>query len=64
MGLFGLTILTVTSRTKEISIRKVMGATVTQFSTQLSKDFLKLISISLIIAIPSAWLVSNKWLEN
>lgn len=64
IGLFGLSVLSAEKRTKEIGIRKVLGASVNGVVTILSKDFLKLVFISLVIAIPVAWLVSNKWLEN
>lgn len=64
IGLFGLTVLSAERRTKEIGIRKVLGASVTGVVTILSKDFLKLVLLALFIAIPLAWLASNKWLEN
>jgi putative ABC transport system permease protein len=64
IGLFGLSVLSAEKRTKEIGIRKVLGATVNRVVTILSKDFLKLVCISLIIAIPAAWLAANKWLQN
>ncbi|MEZ5027714.1 MAG: FtsX-like permease family protein [Ferruginibacter sp.] len=64
IGLFGLSVLSAEKRTKEIGIRKVLGASVNGVVTILSKDFLKLVFISLVIAIPAAWLASNKWLEN
>jgi putative ABC transport system permease protein len=64
IGLFGLSVLAAEKRTKEIGIRKVLGASVNRVVTILSKDFLKLVSISLIISIPAAWFVANKWLEN
>lgn len=64
IGLFGLSVLSAEKRTKEIGIRKVLGASATTIVAILSKDFLKLVFIALIIAIPIAWLASNKWLEN
>ncbi len=64
IGLFGLSVLSAEKRTKEIGIRKVLGASVNRVVTILSKDFLKLVFISLIIAIPAAWFAANKWLEN
>ena len=64
IGLFGLSVLSAEKRTKEIGIRKVLGASVNRVVTILSKDFLKLVCISLVIAIPAAWFVANKWLEN
>jgi putative ABC transport system permease protein len=64
LGLLGLVIYITNQRKKEIGIRKVIGASVTQIITLLSKDFLKLIAIAIIIALPVAWWGSNKWLEN
>ena len=64
IGLFGLSVLSAEKRTKEIGIRKVLGASVNNVVTILSKDFLKLVIIALIIAIPLAWLAASKWLEN
>ena len=64
IGLFGLSVLSAEKRTKEIGIRKVLGASVSSVVTTLSKDFLKLVIIAMIIAIPAAWLVAGKWLEN
>ena len=63
LGLLGLTMLTAVNRIKEIGIRKVLGATVTNITALLSKDFLKLVLISLIVASPLAWYFMNKWLE-
>ena len=64
IGLFGLSVLSTERRTKEIGIRKVLGASVKGVATILSKDFLKLVFISVVIAIPLAWLATSKWLEN
>jgi putative ABC transport system permease protein len=64
IGLFGLSVLSAEKRTKEIGIRKILGATVSNITTILSKDFLKLVVIALLVAIPVAWIVSNKWLES
>ena len=64
IGLFGLSVLSTERRTKEIGIRKVLGASVKGVAAILSKDFLKLVFISLVIAIPLAWLAASKWLEN
>jgi len=64
IGLFGLSVLSAEKRTKEIGIRKVLGASVERVVTILSKDFLKLVFISLVIATPAAWFAANKWLEN
>jgi putative ABC transport system permease protein len=64
IGLFGLSVLSAEKRTKEIGVRKVLGASVISIVTILSTDFLKLIFISLIISIPFAWVATNKWLMN
>ncbi|OQP65606.1 ABC transporter permease [Niastella populi] len=64
LGLFGLAALAAVNRTKEIGIRKVMGATVTQVAGLLSKDFIKLITIALVIASPPAWYFMNNWLQS
>ena len=64
IGLFGLTVSTAEKRTKEIGIRKVLGASVRSVISILSVDFLKLIIISLFASIPFAWLAANKWLQN
>jgi putative ABC transport system permease protein len=64
IGLFGLSVLSAEKRTKEIGIRKVLGASVSNVATILSKDFLKLVLIALFISIPLAWIAGNKWLEN
>lgn len=64
LGLLGLISLITLQRTKEIGIRKVVGASVNNITAMLSKDFLKLIFISFIIASPIAWWAMNKWLMN
>jgi putative ABC transport system permease protein len=64
LGLFGLAALAAVNRVKEIGIRKVMGASMSNIVTLLSKDFLKLIVIALIIASPVAWYFMNKWLQS
>jgi putative ABC transport system permease protein len=64
MGLFGLATLTVTRRTKEIGIRKVLGANAVQLVKLLSKDFLFLIVIAALIAFPVAWWAMQKWLSD
>lgn len=64
IGLFGLSVLSAEKRTKEIGIRKVLGASVGHVVTILSRDFLKLVAIALLLAIPAAWIVASKWLEN
>jgi len=63
IGLFGLSVLSAQKRTKEIGIRKVLGASVKDVVTILSMDFLRLVIIALIIAIPPAWIAANQWLE-
>lgn len=64
IGLFGLSVLAAEKRTREIGIRKVLGASVKGVVTILSRDFLKLVIISLALSIPLAWMASNQWLEN
>jgi putative ABC transport system permease protein len=64
IGLFGLSVLSAEKRTKEIGIRKVLGASVSSIVSTLSTDFLKLIFVSLVISIPLAWMAINKWLQN
>lgn len=64
LGLFGLAAYTAERRTKEIGIRKVMGATLSNVVTLLSKDFLRLVAISAIIAFPIAWWVMQQWLDD
>jgi putative ABC transport system permease protein len=64
MGLFGLATFTVESRTKEIGIRKVLGASVMNITTLLSKDFLILVVISILIASPIAYYFMDKWLQD
>jgi putative ABC transport system permease protein len=62
LGLFGLVTFTAEQKTKEIGIRKVLGASVTGIVRMLSKDFLKLVLIASVIAFPVAWWLMNKWL--
>jgi putative ABC transport system permease protein len=64
LGLFGLVTFTAEQRTKEIGIRKVLGASVPGIVRMLSKDFLKLVIIAAVIAFPVAWWTMNKWLED
>ncbi len=64
IGLFGLSVLSAEKRIKEVGIRKVLGASVSGVVTLLSKDFLKLVILSLLIAVPVSWLAASKWLEN
>lgn len=64
LGLFGLAALAVVNRTKEIGIRKVLGASISGIVGLLSKDFLKLIVIALVVATPLAWYFMNQWLQD
>jgi ABC-type antimicrobial peptide transport system permease subunit len=63
MGLFGLAMFTTERKTKEISIRKVLGASVANILTMLNKEVVVLIAISLLIASPIAWIFIRKWLQ-
>ncbi|MGM9507712.1 ABC transporter permease [Larkinella sp. GY13] len=64
LGLFGLTSFTVEQSRKEIGIRKVLGATVSQIVTFLSRDFLKLVLMAFLIATPITWYVMSQWLQD
>jgi putative ABC transport system permease protein len=64
LGLLGLVIFTTAQRVKEIGIRKVLGASVTSVTIMLGKDFMQLVMIATLIAIPVAWFTMNKWLED
>lgn len=64
LGLFGLAAYTAERRTKEIGIRKVLGASVSRIAALLSADFLKLVVVSFIIAFPLGWYIMQKWLED
>ncbi|MBA4850867.1 ABC transporter permease [Emticicia sp. BO119] len=64
IGLFGLATLSAEKRTKEIGIRKVLGASVSSIVQLLSKDFLKLVSLSFIFAFPLAFYAAQEWLKN
>lgn len=63
LGLFGLTAYVAESRVKEIGVRKVLGASVFNITRLLSSDFVKLVIISILIAIPISWYAMNKWLQ-
>jgi putative ABC transport system permease protein len=64
LGLLGLVIYTTTQRTKEIGVRKVLGASVAQIVSLLSKDFVQLVLVAFVIAAPVAWWAMHKWLED
>ncbi len=64
LGLFAMSLLVVAQRTKEIGVRKVIGASVASITILLSKDFLKLVGIALLIATPIAWFAMHKWLQS
>jgi len=63
LGLFGLSAFVIEQRTKEIGIRKVLGASVQQVMLMVSKEFLLLVGIAFVIAIPVTWWAMHKWLE-
>ncbi len=64
LGLLGLAAFTAEQRTKEIGVRKVLGASVADVATELSKNFVKLVLLANIIAWPAAWFAMDKWLAN
>jgi predicted permease len=64
LGLFGLAMFTAEQRTKEIGVRKVLGASVTSIVALLSKDFLRLVFIAILIASPVAWYLMRQWLDD
>ena len=64
LGLFGLATYMAEQRTKEIGIRKVLGASVSNVAAMLSKDFLLLVAIAAVPAFPLAWWAMNKWLQD
>jgi ABC-type antimicrobial peptide transport system permease subunit len=64
LGLFGLSAYVAESRTKEIGVRKVLGASVLSITKLLSLDFIKLVFVSIIVATPVAWYAMNKWLQD
>jgi putative ABC transport system permease protein len=64
LGLFGLITFTSKQRTKEIGIRKVLGATVASIIILLSNDLLKLVAIAIVIALPLTWWYMDQWLGN
>ena len=64
LGLFGLAAYTAQVRTKEIGVRKVLGASVPSVIKLLSGDFIKLVLIAIVIATPVSWYLMNKWLQD
>lgn len=64
LGLFGLAALTAEQRTKEVGIRKVLGATVSSVATLMSKDFVKLVLLANVLAWPAAWYAMHRWLQD
>jgi putative ABC transport system permease protein len=64
LGLFGLATYTAEVKTKEIGIRKVLGATIMDLTSLLTKDFILLVLAAFIIASPITWIAMHKWLEN
>lgn len=64
LGLFGLAAFTTVQRTKEIGIRRVLGANVGSITMLVAKNFLALVAVAIVIAIPLAWWVGNKWLQD
>ena len=64
LGLLGLVIYATNLRTKEIGVRKVLGASVTQIVSLLSKDFVKLVCIAYVVAVPLAWYGTHRWIED
>ncbi len=63
LGLFGLSSFTATQRTKEIGIRKALGGTVTNIALLLSKDFLRLVLVASVLAVPLVWIGMDRWLD-
>ncbi|GAB3944091.1 ABC transporter permease [Spirosoma harenae] len=64
LGLFGLAAFTAEARTKEIGVRKVLGASVVSIVSLLSKDFLKLVIVAIVISTPIAWYLMQSWLQD
>ena len=64
LGLLGLVIYTTNQRTKEIGVRKVLGASVKQIVAMITSDFIVLILLAFVIAAPLAWIGMHRWLEN
>jgi len=64
LGLFGLVIFTAEQRTKEIGMRKVLGASIVAITSLITRDFIKLILLGIVIGVPIAWYFMNNWLAN
>jgi putative ABC transport system permease protein len=64
LGLFGLAAFTAEQRTKEVSVRKVLGASVSNVVVLLSKDFVKLVLVAIALAVPLAWYLMHQWLQD
>lgn len=64
LGLFGLAAFNAQKRTKEIGIRKVLGASISEITFQLTTDFLRMVVIAILISLPVGWFTMNKWLED
>ena len=64
LGLFGLATFSAEQRTREIGVRKVLGASVAGIVALLSKDFMKLVAVAIVIASPLAWFIMNEWLQD
>jgi len=64
LGLFGLSLFTIAKRNKEISIRKVLGATLFQITSMITKDYLKLVLLAGVVALPVAFILVNSWLQD
>ena len=64
LGLYGLVAFTVAQRTKEVGVRKILGANMFSIATLLSKDFLILVGIAILVASPVAWYIMDSWLQS
>jgi len=64
LGLFGLAAFTTVQRTKEIGIRRVLGANLANITLLISGDFLRLVGVAILVAAPLAWWAANKWLQD
>lgn len=64
MGLFGIAVLAIGQRTREVGIRKVLGASVAGIVCLLSRDFLRMVALAILVAAPLAWLAMRAWLKN